>query len=230
MWKSGRDLNGVKPVCGVTATGITGASLQVEGVGGFKSLGDVHFSKDVRDNLISANQLLDVGCTMRANATVLEMVSPTGFVFIRATRTQYGGLFAVKLKDIKAFAKTANGVGVDASGKPRLNANDIRRATLARAAHINSGHIDDVAMKAGLGGVFRGLDITARDVDNALFIFGPCPACAEGKMTAPDQPATMTEPVQRPGHTVGVDIVDLPEPPKAGNTGGRTVGPRWWIS
>jgi hypothetical protein len=53
LWKSGRDLNGVKPVRGVTATGITGASLEVEGVGGFKSLGDVHFSKDVRDNLIS---------------------------------------------------------------------------------------------------------------------------------------------------------------------------------
>ena len=62
-------------------------------------------------------------------------------------------------------------------------------------------------MKAGLGGVFRGLDITARDDDNALFIFGLCSACAEGKMTAPDEPATMTEPVQRIGRTVGADIV-----------------------
>ena len=218
LWKSGRALSGVKSVRGITATGITGASLEVEGVGDFKSLGNVHFSKDVRDNLISANQLLDVGCTLRADATVLEMISPTGFVFIRATRTKYGGLFAVKLKDIKAFQKTANGVGVDASGKPRLNANDIRRATLARAAHVNSGHIDDAAMKAGLGGVYRGLDITARDVDNALVIFGPCVVCAEGKMTAPDQPATTTEPVQRPGHTIGVDIIDLPSPSIGGNT------------
>ena len=118
----------------------------------------------------------------------------------------------MKLKDIKAFAKTTNGVGTDASGRPRLNANDIRRATLARAAHVNSRHIDDAAMKEGLGGVFRGLDITARDVDNALFVFGPCQACQESKMTAPDQSAVTTEPVQRPGHTIGVDILDLPSP------------------
>ena len=118
----------------------------------------------------------------------------------------------MKLKDIKAFAKTANGVGTDASGRPRLNANDIRRATLARAAHVNSGHIDDAAMKEGLGGAFRGLDITARDVDNALFVFGPCQACQESKMTAPDQSAVTTEPVQRPGHTIAVDILDLPSP------------------
>ena len=75
----------------VTATGITGASLQVEGVGDFKTLEEVHFSKDVRGNLISANQLLDVGCTMRATATILEMVSPTGVTFIRATRARHGG-------------------------------------------------------------------------------------------------------------------------------------------
>ena len=134
-------------VRGVTATGITGASLQVEGVGDFETLEEVHFSKDVWGNLISANQLLNVGCTMRATATVLEMVSPTGVTFIRATRARHGGgLFAVKLKDIKAFAKTTNGVGTDASGRPRLNANDIKRATLARAAHVNSGHIDGAAM------------------------------------------------------------------------------------
>jgi hypothetical protein len=48
--------------------------------------------------------------------------------------------------------------------------------TLARSAHINFRHVTDVAMRAGLEGVFRGLDITARDVDNPLFTFGPCHA------------------------------------------------------
>ena len=86
----------------------------------------------------------------------------------------------MKLKEIKACAKTTNGVGTDASGRPRLNANDIRRATLVRAAHVNSGH--------------------------------------RGKMTAPDQGAVTTEPVQRPGHTIGVDILDLPSPSIGGNT------------
>jgi hypothetical protein len=44
LWKSGRALSGAKPVQGITATGITGASLEVEGVGDCKSLGSVHFS------------------------------------------------------------------------------------------------------------------------------------------------------------------------------------------
>ena len=98
-----------------------------------------------------------------------------------------------------------------------MSAVDLSRAREARRLHDTSGHLSDVAMKAGLSGPFKGYNLTARDVDNALAWLGPCSVCTEAKMVAPDQPAVEQEPIQRPGHTIGVDLKELPCPSIGGN-------------
>ena len=104
---------------------------------------------------------------------------------------------------------TLNGEGTGPI--PRLGAQDIARARAARQLHELLGHCSDASLRAALSsGQYSDHNVTARDVTNAADILGPCTACLEGKMTAPPEPSNEeTEPVQRPGHTLGIDLVKL---------------------
>ena len=53
--------------------------------------------------------------------------------------------------------------------------------------------------------------LTSRDLRHARLLFGPCPACIEGKMIAPKTPTSKTEPAQSIGEVLHCDILLLPD-------------------
>eukprot|EP01036_Dinobryon_divergens_P035879 gene35879-46576_t len=53
--------------------------------------------------------------------------------------------------------------------------------------------------------------LTSRDLRHARLLFGPCPACIEGKMIAPKTPTSTTEPARSIGEVLHCDILLLPD-------------------
>ena len=214
LFKDTSMLTNKRPAGNVTATGIFGTSHRVDGAGDFKTMGVVHHTTMATSNLISVTQLLDMGCTMSADRETMRMLGPSGREFIAARRGS-SGMFEVSLKDIKAFPMSV--AGDSGAGAPRLTSAEMLRARAARQLHVSAGHIADEALKQGLSGPYRATYVTARDVDNAALWLGPCLACVEANMMAPDQPAVEREPIRKPGHTLGCDLVELACPSIGGN-------------
>jgi hypothetical protein len=80
-------------------------------------------------------------------------------------------------------AKDSNTLGNLTS---RKTAAEKLRAIEARQLHCAAGHLSNSVLKAMLsGGKFRGCDLTAKDVDVAEQLLGPCDICAKANFTEP---------------------------------------------
>jgi hypothetical protein len=72
------------------------------------------------------------------------------------------------------------------------------------------GHCGEVSLKAALDrGSIAGTHLTSRGVQNAREIFGPCLGCLQGKMTAPREPSSTTQPAEHIGERLHMDLLPL---------------------
>jgi hypothetical protein len=72
------------------------------------------------------------------------------------------------------------------------------------------GHPSDQALISLLGnGNMIGTALTSQDLRTARHLFGPCPACVEGKMQAPSLPSSLTPPATKIGERLHIDFIIL---------------------
>ena len=69
-------------------------------------------------------------------------------------------------------------------------------------------------------GLIAGCDYTAKDLRIARVLFGPCPACVEGKIREDPEPASDTPPHTEVGGNVAMDVFDLGSVTIGGNKAG----------
>ena len=68
---------------------------------------------------------------------------------------------------------------------------------------------DEYLIQALKNGVFTSTHLTAQDLRNARTLYGPCQACREGKMVAPTEQQSLTEPARKIGDRVHTDLIIL---------------------
>ena len=82
-----------------------------------------------------------------------------------------------------------------------------KRAMQAWNFHSTMAHMVHQALgDAFENGLFAGVKLTRKDLDNAYKLFGPCVACMEGKFKLPSEPPSETPPAPTVGHTLNADF------------------------
>jgi hypothetical protein len=93
---------------------------------------------------------------------------------------------------------------------PLVTAEERKRAKEVYNLCARLRHPGDHSMIMALdGGAFSNNHLTAQDFRNGRRLYGPCPACTEGKMKAPREPASLTEPARFVGEHLHIDLVLL---------------------
>jgi hypothetical protein len=93
------------------------------------------------------------------------------------------------------------------------------RARLARVLHRSLLHPSHAVLKNALDqGVYAAMGLTGSDLDNSLIECGMCSACMEGKMKAPSEPPSNTQPARKVGQRVVLDLWPLKYKTMGGNT------------
>ena len=102
-----------------------------------------------------------------------------------------------------------------------LNASDMSRAREAKETHEKAGHPGDESLTHALNNAVwlkPNTSLTGRDVRNMRQVYGPCPACTEGKMTQGPNPTTEDVPAHKVGELLVYDLSELPKRSIGGNT------------
>lgn len=102
--------------------------------------------------------------------------------------------------------------------KPLLSAEERSRAKEAHTLCGRLRHPGDQAIVTALDNNLFSTHLTSQDFRNGRTLFGACPACAEGKMTAPPEPSSTTEPARTIGERLHCDLVPLSHKSIGGNT------------
>lgn len=101
-----------------------------------------------------------------------------------------------------------------------LNEDDKRRATEAYSLCDRLGHPGPSAIRRGLANdsfVCTNTHLTRQDFDNGLQLYGPCPACTEGKMRAdPIKKKSDSVPARDVGDVLHCDLLPLGERARGG--------------
>ncbi len=99
-----------------------------------------------------------------------------------------------------------------------MTVDDKRRALELRNFHRNLGHPSDSVLAAAIrAGAYAEKLFTARDVENALRLLGPCEACIEGNMIRPAEETNDDVLPPHIGHTWYIDLKRLPARTIGGN-------------
>jgi hypothetical protein len=123
----------------------------------------------------------------------------------------------VAIKSVKALAKTENVEPVPAR-ELHISAEERKRALAFVEWHSRQMHPSDRAAIVMFNSrSMVDCQFTAADVRNARALFGPCPACTEGKMVAPPQRTSTTEPAHQVGEVLHGDFIFLKQTSVGGN-------------
>jgi len=104
--------------------------------------------------------------------------------------------------------------------RPHLTAEERSRAKEAFQLCRKLRHPgDEPVIQALTNNLFTATHLTSQDFRNARAISGPCKACREGKMTAPPDSTSTTEPGRTIGSKIHTDLILL----KTKSIGGNTI-------
>jgi len=104
--------------------------------------------------------------------------------------------------------------------RPHLTAEERARAKEAWSLCDVLGHPGpDSVIEALNNGIFQSSHLTGQDYLNGRQLFGDCPACVEGKMVAPTEKSSNTEPARHIGDRLHTDLILL----KTKSIGGNSV-------
>jgi hypothetical protein len=194
IMKNEHGLTHVTPSIGITVQGITQHSIPVVATGRHPTLGVVHIVPEADAQLISLSKLSKRGCKFDGQGNTLTVRSADGSTVMKGRKNE-SGLYVVDVNTIAAYLVEIKEQTINNEVDVPLTAIAIQRAKDVRALHESVGHPGDTAFKQALEhGVWPNVNFTGKDVDNSNRVLGPCAACAEGKMVAPPEPATMLTP------------------------------------
>jgi hypothetical protein len=227
------------PCVGRYLRGATDDSIPITHTATHPVLGHVNIVPRCADNLISVSRLMRSGCKISGEGKYMHVMSKTGKECMRA-ELRHDGLFIVNLTSIAGLAARIPSPDTELNALegliegdailpteplPRidymrpLNAQEIKRAKEAQELHQVVGHPGDEALKHALNhGVWPNTVLTGRDVDNARTLFGPCPACSEGKITEAPNPTADEVPAHQVGELLVYDLAELHTKSIGGNT------------
>jgi hypothetical protein len=104
-------------------------------------------------------------------------------------------------------------------GTPHFTGEERSRALQARQLCYRNGHPGRDALCRALDNRnYPNVELTSQDVRNAEVLYGPCPACLEGKMKADRTPKqSVNAPAPTIGHTLHCDLIPLRSTSLGGN-------------
>jgi hypothetical protein len=103
--------------------------------------------------------------------------------------------------------------------RPQLTAEERSRALEAlQLCRLLRHPGDESVVNALNNGIFTTTHLTSQDLRNARAIYGPCSACREGKMLAPTEPTSISEPSRGIGNKLHTDLIILKSKSIGGNT------------
>ena len=214
-----------------TIQGISGDASKATLTGQMPVVGKSFLLENAYDCLAPLKSFTQQGFTCIVDDAELKVVngpvSYEGSVVLSAPDTgdgfytvTYGDLLTAETA-VRALPAEVQDQPVGAAPDPiqHFSADQRKRAAGYREWHNNNGHPSDyAAAQAFRNGSMRNCHFTVQDIRNAKILLGPCPACTEGKMTAPSKISSLSAPAQRPGEHLHADFIFLRDVSVGGNT------------
>lgn len=199
----------------IRVQGYDGHESLITEVGEVKGIGRCALIPDAPNNLVNLLRLLDdIGGRYEGNQDSMTIYRSDGSTWVRAVKRQ--GFLSFRLKDIHRQPTTRNKQRIVQSNavvmpQPHriaaMSAQDRARAKEAYKLCDLLGHPGIAKVKKTLEGPNLTSHLTPYDVENAVLLYGPCPACVEGKMRAPPARATVTRGEAYVGEKIYADLL-----------------------
>lgn len=213
--------------------------MQTTTAGKIGKLGGVALvAPEASANLISLMVLCQKNnATFRGDKNSLVVQDPDGKVILHGVN--HGDNFwSVGERDLKAYNSFTEELSSeipllerqaivsqssDGDGNPIISKQIISESTISKLTAEERGraeeafqlcnllrHPGDAAVINALdSNLFHNCHLTSNDFRNARSLLGPCPACTEGKMVAPPEPTSLSEPARKIGDRVHCDLIPL---------------------
>ena len=139
---------------------------------------------------------------------------PTEFVSSKDRRDGFWTCTRSEVQQLAASAMVTNST----VSQPSYSAEERTRAKQAFGLCRLLGHPSDQALTRLLDcGNMLGTEITSQDLRTARALYGPCPACTEGKMRAPTLSISTSPPASNIGERLHIDFMILHNVSLGGN-------------
>jgi hypothetical protein len=187
------------------------------------------FSKEVNANLLSMDLLLKDFDSFKGSKYCLRLMKDGETALLALKRKDgYYICSAKSVREALARCKAArlapkllcsmptsepNSEALASIADPVLfSAEQRKRAEDAYLLCAKLGHPNSESIIAALNNnIFPGTTLSGQDVRNSIALFGPCPHCIEGKMRAPSEPSSNSQPASAIGEIIHIDYIPLPE-------------------
>lgn len=217
----------------ITVQGYDGNKTTLSEIGEIEGIGRCVLVDDAPNNLINLLRLAeDINGSYRGNKDSMTIYCQNGDVFVQASKRK--GFLTFKLTDIQhsknplmdniksneaiitgsiaAASQSSSHLSPMTSTQQQrkiqsLSAQDRARARDAYQLCGLLGHPGINKVKRTLSGPNLQSHLTTFDLDNATLIYGPCPACVEGKMRAPPAKPTTTRSEVYIGEKIYADLL-----------------------
>lgn len=187
-----------------------GGKMKVTQKGILKDFGTAYVAPDSPFNLISFKFLRDMKCKRQLDDAedMFHISMLNGSIYTFRMNSEIG-LYTTLFDHTSNNKETALvnfRSKLDPQGNRLFSQDEVRRAQDARLLHEKLDHISDQNLCSSLTyGKILNCPVTCQDVRNANVIFGPCPACIQGKLT--NEPASnKAHPVEELGKVIHMDI------------------------
>jgi hypothetical protein len=200
-------LDNCKTGKGASVQGITGHRMSATHSGELGNAGRTFCIPHVEDNLLSLRELTKRGYTFRGDNECLNIYDKNGNLCLTGN-DEGDGFWSVRYSSVKALLN--RNVSLADNTTQFFSTEDRNRAEQAYNLCAQLGHPGSTSLLNALDqGAFATSHLTSKDVRNALALFGPCLGCIEGKMTAPREPRSQSQPAEHIGECLHMDLVPL---------------------
>lgn len=190
----------------VTVQGYDGKQTIVDKAGHVPGIGRAVYVPDAPNNLINLRKLCeDIGGTYHGDATQMSIYDAKGDIY--ATARDHGdGFLSVSMADLPIVTATLTQRTPD-----QFTPEETTRAKEAYEMCARMGHPGFRSLQASLdSGAYGPTHLTSQDVRNGRALYGKCLPCLEAKMKRNDATASQTQPANKVGETIFMDIIPYP--------------------
>lgn len=212
----------------IKVTGITRNTLPAQFRGHLPLFGDTLVLEDADANLFSVRKAVQVlGGSYDGDTDCMNIRDADGQIILKGITNREGGrgefddyytctaadiVHAAKLVEKKRSLKIFPVFDEQEATIVKRHFTPEQRARALRAWKLcyqlgHAGH-DKIAKDLD-NGAHPECDLTSVDVKNGVELYGPCPACPEGKMNNPTEPPSTTPPAEKIGEHLHIDLIKL---------------------
>jgi len=203
----------------VSVRGITGHSLETTHSGSMAVNGKTYCVPHADANLLSLKLLVKGGGRFDGDFHSMNVYNSDGDVIL-VGRDLGDGYWSCTYSDICDNEAKAFPVQIEPTRVKHFTPEERSRAKEAFDLCRKFGHPNDVYIMNSLdNGCYNHFHLTSQDLRNARVLYGPCLACAEGKIKDHSTPSfSNTQPAEHIGNHLHCDLIPLSEKSIGGNT------------